>query len=220
MKKVWFKVPIPWHRVVLAAPLPPLRQGMVCLSPPLLTLCQVPDPFRFLNFDTPAVCRLIQRVFSLSDRSSLIESVFSTKDGSNMVRDLGEDDAQSFIDVIDEVPSTLACSERFIGTDACALCLQALMDAPDLPPLIRKKCLKSLYRTCGRHAFLPTAMKTLVQYDRMGSALYRGGFADVWKGKHCGREVAVKVIRTYTSGDLQKVIGVSSRPCYLSRLVS
>jgi len=39
----------------------------------------------------------------------------------------------------------------------------------------------------------------------------------VWKGEHCGREVAVKVIRTYTSGDLQKVIGVSSRPCYLPR---
>ena len=62
---------------------------------------------------------------------------------------------------------------------------------------------------CGRHALLPTAMKVLAQYDRTGSALYRGGFADVWKGDHCGREVAVKVIRTYTKGDLQKVVGVS-----------
>jgi len=52
-------------------------------------------------------------------------------------------------------------------------------------------------------------MKILVWYDRMGSALYRGGFADVWKGEHCGRDVAVKVLRTYTNGDLQKVIGVS-----------
>lgn len=57
-------------------------------------------------------------------------------------------------------------------------------------------------------------MKILAEYDRTGSALYRGGFADVWKGDHHGREVAVKVIRTYTKGDLQKVIGVSY--CYLS----
>jgi len=39
--------------------------------------------------------------------------------------------------------------------------------------------------------------------------LYRGGFADVWKGKYRGRDVAVKVIRTYSTSDLQKVIGVS-----------
>jgi len=52
-------------------------------------------------------------------------------------------------------------------------------------------------------------MKILVSYDRMDSEMYRGGFADLWKGEHCGREVAVKVIRTYTKSDLQKVIGVS-----------
>jgi len=80
---------------------------------------------------------------------------------------------------------------------------------PDLSPSIRKKCLRSLYKTCGRHALLPTAMKVLAWYDRTGSALYRGGFADVWKGDHHGREVAVKVIRTYTKSDLQKVVGVS-----------
>ena len=43
----------------------------------------------------------------------------------------------------------------------------------------------------------------------MGFPLYRGGYADVWKGEHCGRDVAVKVIRTYSNSDLQKIIGVS-----------
>ena len=52
-------------------------------------------------------------------------------------------------------------------------------------------------------------MKILTQYDRTGGPLCRGGFADVWKGDHCGQEVAVKVMRTYTRGDLQKVVGVS-----------
>ena len=83
------------------------------------------------------------------------------------------------------------------------------MEIPDLSPLVRKRCLKSLYRLCGYHALLPTAMKILAQYDRTGSALYRGGFADVWKGDYHGREVAVKVVRTYVDGDLQKIVGVS-----------
>jgi hypothetical protein len=51
----------------------------------------------------------------------------------------------------------------------------------------------------------------------MGNPLYRGGFADVWKGEHCGRDVAIKVLRIYSNSDLQKIIGVSHRhascPC-------
>jgi hypothetical protein len=86
----------------------------------------------------------------------------------------------------------------------------------EISPQIRKKCLKALYRTCGRHALLPRALKIPVCYDRTGSATYRGGFADVWKGEHCGRDVAVKVVRTYSNIGLQKIIGVSYRSCYLS----
>ena len=46
-------------------------------------------------------------------------------------------------------------------------------------------------------------------HDRTGVALYRGGFADVWKGEYRGRDVAIKVIRTYSNSDLRKMIGVS-----------
>jgi len=52
-------------------------------------------------------------------------------------------------------------------------------------------------------------MKVTVWYDRTNAALYRGGFADVWKGVYRGRDVAVKVIRTYSNSDLQKIVGVS-----------
>ena len=62
---------------------------------------------------------------------------------------------------------------------------------------------------CSHHALLPTALKIPVSFERTGDALYRGGFADVWKGEHCGRDVAVKVIRIYSDSDLQRVIGVS-----------
>lgn len=37
----------------------------------------------------------------------------------------------------------------------------------------------------------------------------------MWKGKHCGQDVAVKVMRTYSTSNLQKIIGASSY-CYIS----
>ena len=58
-----------------------------------------------------------------------------------------------------------------------------VMDRVYLLPQIRKKCLKLLYRMCGQHAYLPRAMKIHAEYDRTSVALYRGGSADVWKGK-------------------------------------
>jgi hypothetical protein len=87
---------------------------------------------------------------------------------------------------------------------------------PELSPRTRRKCLKSLYRTCGRHALLPETLKIPIRYDRTSAALYRGGFADVWKGGFRGRDVAVKVVRTYSNINLQKVIGVSYQSCSFS----
>lgn len=82
------------------------------------------------------------------------------------------------------------------------------LDRPDLLPSVRKQCLRPLYKACGRHAFLPRSLQIPICYDRTSDALYNGGYADVWKGEYCGRDVAVKVIRKYSNSDLQKVIGV------------
>ena len=138
-------------------------------------------------------------------------AAFSSRDGGKIVRGLYEADAQSFIDVIDEARSTPTHRSETPGSHLTLTysAHQALLDLVDLSPPTRRECLKSLYRACGRHALLPTAMKVLAQYDRTGGPLCRGGFADVWKGDYCGREVAVKVMRTYTRSDLQKVVGVS-----------
>ena len=59
-------------------------------------------------------------------------------------------------------------------------------------------------------------MKVPIRYDRAGDALYRGGYADVWKGECRGRDVAVKVVKTYQSSDLQGMIGVGRCTCSLS----
>ena len=72
---------------------------------------------------------------------------------------------------------------------------------------------------CAQHAVLPRTLKVPICYDRTGDALFRGGHADVWKGKCRGREVAVKVIRTYSTSDLQKIIGVGRRTCSFLALV-
>ena len=82
------------------------------------------------------------------------------------------------------------------------------MDTCSLSLSIQKRCLKLLYRTCGQYTLLPRTLKVPICYDRTGDPLYRGGYADVWKGECCGRDVAVKVIRTYSNSDLQKIIGV------------
>jgi hypothetical protein len=129
---------------------------------------------------------LIRRAFSLHELPSLLEAIFSGNDEADAISRLLGDDAQAFIDVMDEA-----------------------LDSPDLSPWAKNKCLKSLYRTCGRCALLPKTLTIPVCYDRTGVAISSGGFGDVWKGKHRGRDVAVKVIRTYSNSDLQKIIGVS-----------
>ena len=69
-------------------------------------------------------------------------------------------------------------------------------------------CVKSLHKTCARYSLLPRSLQIGLCYDPASASQYRGGFADVWKGEHCGMEVAVKVLRVYADSDLQKIARV------------
>ena len=86
--------------------------------------------------------------------------------------------------------------------------IQQALDRLDLPLRVRVKCLRRLSRACGCHGLLPKALMIPVCYDHTAYPLYRGGYADVWKGGHRDREVAVKVIRVYSKNNLEKVVGV------------
>ena len=55
--------------------------------------------------------RLIDHPLSTAERVSLITEIFSDRDRTEAVRRLSEEDAQSFIDVVDEVPSDSFTSE-------------------------------------------------------------------------------------------------------------
>ena len=75
------------------------------LQPVRLTLepC-IPLPDRFLAFSgIPAWKRLIDRPLAKDERILLIADIFSDRDETESVKDLSGDNAQSFIDVADEV---------------------------------------------------------------------------------------------------------------------
>ncbi|KAF9780834.1 kinase-like domain-containing protein, partial [Thelephora terrestris] len=65
--------------------------------------------------------------------------------------------------------------------------------------------LKSLYGLCAGHSLLPRSLRIELGDSLTGTPLYYGGFGDVWKCEHQGRQVAVKVLRMYANKDLRKV---------------
>lgn len=73
--------------------------------------------FFFLNFDTLACERLIERAFAPEELRSLIEVVLSSGDEGDLVRRLRGDDAQNFINMIDEVRSPFACRRKIRSID-------------------------------------------------------------------------------------------------------
>ena len=104
-----------------------------------------------------------------------------------------------YLHTVVDLPSELALTRS----------VDQALDSPDLSLSARVKCLRRLYRTCGSHGILPKRLKVPACYDHNVYPLYKGGYADVWKGEYCGRDVAVKVIRTYSRRNLKKIIGVS-----------
>jgi len=87
-----------------------------------------------------------------------------------------------------------------------------------LPPQIHRKCLCTLYRICGRQALLPKSLEISFCYDPSEPAIYRGGFADVWKGEYNGQEVSAKVLRVYLTGNLEKTrkVGCPQLPVHVN----
>ena len=162
--------------------------------------------------------RLISHTFSPHETVSLIQVIFTSKAEINIIRDLRGDDAQAFIDAVHGVRLRFILSflkHLLIGTFASDLPLSTYqaLDLPDLLPWHRKKCLSVLCKICGRQALLPKSLRVPLCYNRSDNPLYRGGYADVWKGEHRGRHVAVKVLRVYSMGDSDKITSVRFSAC-------
>ena len=69
-----------------------------------------PQFFLLSNLNIPACECVIGRAFVPHELPSLIEAIYSSKDEGNIIRCLPRDDAQTFIDVMDEVRSAFAPS--------------------------------------------------------------------------------------------------------------
>jgi len=75
----------------------------------------------------------------------------------------------------------------------------------------RLKLLNKLCKTCSRHRVIPTSMH-IPDCSEDSVEVECGGFADVSRGTYEGRQVAIKVVRTYVTSDLDVIRSVSVLP--------
>ena len=87
-----------------------------------------------------------------------------------------------------------------------------------MAPSVRRKCLAVLCKVCSHHALVPRSMQIPLCYDRTKAPRYQGGFAEVWKSRHEGIEVAVKVLKVFVTSDLAKLTKVGFPICQRPRV--
>lgn len=90
------------------APTTPNVREWYALGLPFINYMQNTDYPSFLNLNIPACGRLIRRAFTPHELPSLVEAIFLNEDEGDTIRSLLGDDAQAFIDVIDEACSVSA----------------------------------------------------------------------------------------------------------------
>ena len=105
----------------------PVALSGASLASPARTFHVTLTALRFIllsQFNSPACQRLINRAFTPYELPSLIEAVFSSVDEVDTVRCLCGDDAQTFVDVIDQAGSSLArrCETRSTEINHDILC--------------------------------------------------------------------------------------------------
>ncbi|KAF9642199.1 kinase-like protein [Thelephora ganbajun] len=80
-----------------------------------------------------------------------------------------------------------------------------MLNGDTLTRHVHRKCLRILYRICGRQALLPASLEIPLCHDPREHPVCRGGFADVWKTRYDDREVAAKVLRTSLRSNYERI---------------
>lgn len=170
-----------------------------------------------LDPDNSACKRLISCTHSQQQIVQLLEEIFTSKEELKMIGSLHGDEAQIFIDTLDQVRSVPFISRNdlitvflfyFLAFKLSPSKYQAL-DFPNLQQRFQNKCWSVLRKICAHRASLPKSLQIPVCYNRSENPLYRGEFANVWKGEHQGLKVAVKVLEVYSTSDFSKIRNVS-----------
>jgi hypothetical protein len=66
-----------------------------------------------------------------------------------------------------------------------------------------------LYKICKACGILPASYVIELELTHVGEVEWKGGFADVSKGEHQGRPVAIKQLRIGTKDEFDKIFKVS-----------
>ena len=65
--------------------------------------------------------------------------------------------------------------------------------------------MRSAYKICGRDSLVPESLKIPTCYNHSEIPETSGGFADVWKGRYEGKDVAAKALRVYTKSNFEEI---------------
>ena len=76
----------------------------------------------------------------------------------------------------------------------------------------RHELLNILCKVCDRQRVIPRSMHMVNCLDGELIEEYDGGQANVFRGKHKGRPVAIKIMRLYLTSDLDKCLSVKMSP--------
>jgi hypothetical protein len=83
-----------------------------------------------------------------------------------------------------------------------------------LSPQIHRKCLRYLYEICSHQALVPSSLEIPRCFDPTENPVSHG-LADVWKGQHEDKDVAVHVFRVLPRANAEDIKKVSCRRCGL-----
>ena len=94
------------------------------------------------------------------------------------------------------------------------LTITQLLTLPHLDEKVSRRSSRLLYKICKACGMLPASHVIQPELTRVGEFGWSGGFADVSKGEHQGRPVAIKHLRIGTKDEFTKIFKVSD--CTLS----
>ena len=75
-------------------------------------------------------------------------------------------------------------------------------------PALRRRHVKALIKLSRATGLYPECL-VLKGIEIIGDAVGGGGFADIFKGRLRGQEIAVKVLKVYQKSDIEKLLKVT-----------
>ena len=149
----------------------------------------------------------------MHERIPLITTIFSDNNQVEVVMQLSGENAQAFINMIDEA-SPLTILRSRVGLIDFGSNLDFVNQALDsLPPAVRRSCLRYLHKICGDQALLPRSLEIPLCYDQTENPMYHNGLADVWRGHYKGRQVTAEVFKPGLRDNPRQVRRVSRWWC-------